>query len=213
MAKELFYDVYGFNTWLFKLINSFHTASYDAFMLYVTKLGDHRFFLPYLMVLGVYALLSIIWRKLRGKGAVKQHFVMWLGVFAVLGAAAVVNYAVLDMLKHYFEYSRPYMVLSREQIFVIEPLEAEKATQSFPSGHVAFITMMVIGLWPVLSHHMRLFGLFVIALVAWSRVAVGVHFPMDTVGAFLISGAVVLCVRLLLYTLFRKLFGLNCGGA
>ena len=211
-AKEFFYDWYGANEWFFKTINSLHAPSYDAFMLYITKLGDYHFFLPYLLILGIYALLSLLWRKIRGKAGVKQHLIMWIGAFLLLGAAAVANHIVISGLKEYFQYPRPYVILPSSDVIMLEAATAEDARHSFPSSHVAFITMMIVGLWSLLSHHMRLLGLFLIALVAWSRIAVGMHFPADTIGAFLISGGVVIAVRSVLYTLLRKLFGMNCGG-
>src|SRR5262245_45902567 len=82
-GKELLYDWYGANTWLFKFINDIHGPTYDAFMVLVTQLGNKYLVLQYMAALGVYALGSILYRKLFRKGGVRQHFVMWVGVFSV----------------------------------------------------------------------------------------------------------------------------------
>ncbi len=211
-AKELFYDWKGLNLWLFKAINSFHTAAYDAFMLFVTQIGNHRFFFPYLGVLFAYVLLNGIWRKLDKKGGTKQHFIMWFGVFLVLGIGFAVNGLIINGLKDYFEYPRPYAALSSDDVTLVEEIKSGNEHRSFPSGHVAFVTLMILGMWPVLSSQLRALGLFMILLVAWSRVAVGVHFPADTLGAFLITSGIVIAVRILIYQALRKMFRLNCGG-
>lgn len=210
-AKELFYDWEGLNVWLFKVINSIHSAAYDNFMLLVTELGNETLFLRFMAVLAVYAVLAGIWRKLRRRGGVKQHFIMWFGVFLVLSAGFVVIIPVKDSLKDYFAYPRPYVALDSADVTVVEQRPEADGHRSFPSGHVSFITLMVIGLWPVLSPRMRLWGGALIFLVAWSRIALGVHFPADTVGGFLITSAIVMVLRWLIYKLLRTM-EINCGG-
>jgi len=212
-AKEFFYDWHGLNNWLFKAINDIHNPDYDSFMLFVTQLGEKKFVLQYLSIFAIYALLSLVLKKIMRRGGVKQHFLMWFGALAVMCASFAVTMGIAYILKDYFQYPRPYAILPSAEFTQIEMQAPEKAYMSFPSGHVAFITLMVTALWPVLSHHIRLFGLFLIALVAWSRVALGVHFPADTVWAFLIAGVATIGVRATLYTFLRKFLGINCGGA
>lgn len=212
-GKELFYDWKGANSWFFKFINNnFHSDAYDAFVHFVTQLGDKNFFLPYLTVLLIYAVVTGLWRKLRRKAGTKQHFIMWFGVFAVLIAGTIINYIVVSELRDYFQYPSPSKVLPDKEVVLLEQLSKDDARRSFPSEHVALATSMIVGLWPVLSPHMRAFGLFLIALVAWSRIALGVNFPADAIGTFLITGGIIVAVRALLYAAFRKLFGMNCGG-
>jgi undecaprenyl-diphosphatase len=75
-----------------------------------------------------------------------------------------------------------------------EPLVRLPATPSFPSGHatVAFACATVLALavprlrWP----------LFVLAaLVAWSRVYVGVHYPLDVLAGAILGVLIGLVVR------------------
>lgn len=211
--KEIFYDWGGGNIWLFKAINGLHSPSYDDFMLMVTQLGNSRFFPYYLGILAIFAFFALSIRKLRGKGAARQQSVMWFGTFIVLITAFALNIIVIHTLKDHFEYPRPYVALSSSDVVQVEKLESDKNYASMPSGHVAFITLLVVGLWPVLSPHMRLLGMGLIALVAWSRVALGVHFPADTVWSVIITVIVVYCVRTILYALLLKFFGLRCGGS
>lgn len=210
--KELFYDWHGFNTWLFKAINGIHNDSYDAFMQFVTQIGNHRFFFPYLGTLLAYLLVSGLWKKLRRRGGVKQHFIMWFGVFLVLVIGFAANGMIINGIKDGLGYPRPYAALPSSQVVVLEEETSTNAHRSFPSGHVAFTTLMILSLWPVMSPPMRALGLFVIFLVGWSRIALGVHFPADTLGGFLITSTIVITLRVIIYKSLRKLFGINCGG-
>jgi signal peptidase II len=208
--KEFFYDWGGANAALFRGINSLHSPSYDAFMRFVTQLGDHHFFVPYMLVLGVYAAVTILFKKLLGKGGVKQQFYMWLGVFLVMVASFAAYGILSSWLKDYFQYARPYVLI--EGTVQLENREAADAYHSLPSGHVGFISIMIFSLWPLLSHHMKMLGLFLIALVAWSRIALGVHFPADTLWACVLGFSIAFFTRAVVYTFVRKIFRINCGG-
>lgn len=210
--KEWLYDWLGGNVWLFKLINGIHGGTYDLFMLCITQLGSKYFFLPYLTILLIYALIALLIKKVRNKIGVQRHIIMWTGVFIVLIAGFAVNTSIIYLLKDYLSFPRPYMALPAQAVTLIEIRGSEDAYHSFPSGHVGFITLMVVGLWPVLSFHMRLFGLFVIFMVAWSRIALGVHFPADVLGAFLLSSLIVITLRAVIYNTLQRFFGWHCGG-
>jgi membrane-associated phospholipid phosphatase len=209
--KEVFYDWGGANVALFQFINGIHGSGYNEFMRFATQIGDRHFFVPYLMMLGIYAFLSILYRKLFRKGAVMQHFIMWIGIFVVMVASFVTYAVIISWFKDYFAYARPYALI--EGVVQLEMKDASEAYRSFPSGHVAFISLMIFSLWPLLSKHMKLFGAFIILLVSWSRVSMGVHFPADALWGCALGFAIVFSMRVVIYTLLRKLFGIYCDGA
>ncbi len=83
-------------------------------------------------------------------------------------------------LKHLFATPRPAAVLTPEQIHVIGvPLQAN----SFPSGHtVAAFVLAGVAVFCAGERQRRHFGwlaLGLAALVAFSRIAVGAHWPLD----------------------------------
>lgn len=83
---------------------------------------------------------------------------------------------------------------------------------SFPSGHAsgaaALVGILLVVLWPILTSRSRPWmasGLIVGALcVAWTRVALGVHYLSDVVGGLALGATVVL--------VSMALFGLYPGG-
>jgi len=207
-GKEVWYDWGGANEWLFQQINAIHGDTYDAAMILLSRIADRHNFPYYIGGLAVFALLSFMVRKLASQGGAYHILVAWVGVFLLLGAGFVANYVIIGVMKDYFAYPRPYIALGN--VRVLELRDASDNFHSFPSGHVAFITMMVVGLWPVLSKNMKWLGAAVIFGVCWSRIALGVHFPADVVASFLIFLPLMVVVRALIYWILLRLFGLRC---
>lgn len=216
-VRELFYDWSGANKWLFVQINSIRGDLYDAFMRTVSHLSDFENFPYYFGLIAALVMGNLLLRKLSRKGGNKQYFVRWLGVFAVLIAGFVANVVVIDGAKKYFHYPRPYIALAKDKnyaeqkVFMLEAREGpEDDYRSFPSGHVAFMTMIVVALWPMLSGGMQWLGVGLIALAAWSRVSLGMHFPADALGSVLISFPLIVIVRAVVYGFLRRFLRLNC---
>jgi membrane-associated phospholipid phosphatase len=209
-AKDFFYNWGGLNEWLFKMINGIRGEHYDAAMQVISKLADKMLFPYYLAALIAFVLLSALVQKIRKKGGIRPRLVMWFGIIVVL-CVGFMGYAfITHTLKDVLSLPRPYVALPAQDVHLIEIRASEDAYHSFPSGHVGFITLMIFGLWPAFSYDWRWFTLLIIFAVAWSRVSLGVHFPADTVGAFLLIGGFTIVLRHFIYTIFRKLFGIHC---
>lgn len=81
-------------------------------------------------------------------------------------------------------------VLNTPRPFVIDvghTLIEHAPTGSFPSNHMSIFSGIALSYYFSLKRDLGRILLYVALLVAWSRVYVGVHFPMDMVGAFLIA--------------------------
>jgi membrane-associated phospholipid phosphatase len=147
------------NRALFALLNAWGPATSDWLWANVTVLGD---------TVVAFALCLPLWRR--------RPQALWAFVFvALLGAAWVHG------LKPFLDVARPPAVLPG--VHVIGPLFT---THSFPSGHAT--TAFAIGGLIALgsgSRALAAMALAVAALVALSRVVVGVHWPLDILaGAF-----------------------------
>lgn len=162
---QLHQDYYAFNIPLFHFMNGIAPHS-DWLWQNITFLGDG---------LPVFVLLVFFCRK--------HAHLLWLGILA-----ALITGLGVQALKYMADLARPAAYLGVEHIEVIG--KALKK-HSFPSGHAATAFVMA----GVLTHHIkqlnipypRILGLFIImfaSLIAWSRVVVGVHWPVDVmVGA------------------------------
>jgi membrane-associated phospholipid phosphatase len=100
-------------------------------------------------------------------------------------AAAIVTTAVTHTMKPWLALPRPVAVLGAEAITVIGP---ELRAKAMPSGHAAAALTLAGALVPAMkSRGARAAVLFLMTLVALSRVVVGAHWPMDVMAGALIG--------------------------
>lgn len=189
--KEIIYDWGGLNVWLFHFVNNVHADWLDQFMLLGTRIGDHTSFAP-ILCLPVLAALFAVPRAWYGQSEnAKTVTQLWLGAIAVFSFSYLLDGAVLSWLKPFLDFPRPPLALGEANVHVIGEL---KLHHSFPSGHSSFAMLICASFWP-LGRYWRIGGAFLLIWVGLSRISLGVHFPADVLGGFLLSLVVVLAVR------------------
>ena len=119
------------------------------------------------------------------------------GVLVVLSVVAV--WAAALALKLAFATPRPFLADP-----TLQPLFIHGGTDSFPSGHAAF--MAAVGFALFMRH--RIAGAwFVLAalVIGAARVSAGVHYPIDIVAGFILAGIGVYLVSILPMRLFKTI--------
>ncbi len=172
-GSHLWYDWGGLNHRLFLWIN--HAGSgwtWDHLAAWGALAGDHRHY-P-------------LWAALALALALKRPALLSPRAVLCLLVAYLVDALFVGSIKAWLDMPRPLMVLGPAAVHVIGP---PLLWRSFPSGHSAFAFSVMASLSP--GAHWALRGLLVVfALwVAWSRIAVGAHFPVDVLGGALIGVA------------------------
>ncbi len=101
--------------------------------------------------------------------------------------AALMAVAVADLLKYWFEMPRPFVILDGVQGIIEKDLYG-----SFPSAHMTFFTALAAASF---RKHITISGmLFAGALIiGLSRIAAGIHFPIDIIAGFIL-GIIVSCL-------------------
>jgi undecaprenyl-diphosphatase len=171
---------------LFKIINTHHTPFFDWFFLFVSNLGNGWVMLPLLFVF-------ILW----GTPKNRRTHIIFIAV-----AALSINIICNNVIKQYVDRPRPVsyffspnIVTPTEEwrLYEVHVVGDRLRDHSFPSGHANIIfavaTLMVIifgiKLWPAFLMAM---------MVAYSRVYMGAHFPLDTLGGACIGTVIALAV-------------------
>lgn len=154
---------------LFRAANGAHAPFFDLFFLFLTKP-------PYRVALFAALATLLIWR-----GGAKGRRAAITLVFVLLAA----DQLSASLLKPWIDRVRPCFAL--EEVRLLLPRQAR--SPSFPSSHATNAFAAAVVLWPV-SRSLRWVALGVAALVAYSRVYVGVHYPSDIVGGAILGAAV-----------------------
>lgn len=148
----------GMNKPLFLYINSATSHTYPSIWANITFLGDS---LPACLTM----LLFIR----------KKPNLVWSGISATLIATLIVN-----ILKYYVVSPRPPSVIETDMINIIGP---PLYSHSFPSGHtVTIFTLAGLLVFYFRTFLARLAIVTIAILIGISRIAVGVHWPVDVLG-------------------------------
>lgn len=98
-----------------------------------------------------------------------------------------ITYFLVQVAKQVVARPRPELLLAmtnQREIFL-------GAQYGFPSGHTAIATALSLTLWPYLPKGWRWIVPVWIGVVAFSRIYLGVHIPLDIVGGLTLGTAVV----------------------
>lgn len=116
------------------------------------------------------------------------------GIIAL--ASIVITFCICNLwLKNAVARVRPYEVINGLTILI-----GEEDTWSFPSGHAASSFAASIAILRCAKKWLGIPCVCIAALIAFSRLYVGVHYPTDVIGGI----AIGMIVALVLSGLFRK---------
>jgi membrane-associated phospholipid phosphatase len=119
--------------------------------------------------------------------------------YAVAGGSA---YVLAFVVEHIIDRARPEG-LTHDLV-----LRAAQGGAGFPSGHVATLAALCLTAWFFVSWPWRIGLVVLVGAEAWSRIFLGVHAPLDTVGALGVACIVVGVLHIAPVKL-RKLFFLD----
>ena len=149
---------------------------------YITYLGDG-------MAAG--CILAVVFRK--------DPRIALVGIIAVLGSGMIVQ-----VLKSFFSIPRPAGILNMDEFYLFGDI---LKSRGFPSGHSS-TAFSLLGTFFYAHDNKKKGWLFFSAalLIAFSRVAIGIHWPADILAGSMIGLAVIylISIKLKNYTLNPK---------
>ena len=138
----------------------------------------------------------------------RNRSIMPVATGAVAAAAA---WALANLAKVIADRPRPYQAIAGA---VLRQPPAHGT--SFPSSHTAVTVAVVLALLPFLPRAMAGVAIGYAVLVGWSRVYLGVHYPLDILGGagigMAVGGAILLALGVLFHRVHRAARAATDGG-
>jgi membrane-associated phospholipid phosphatase len=172
----------GWDARLFRIVNEVQPAAASV----LTPLS--HLFLPVGIIAAV--LFAVVYVVARNRGFLPA---------AAAAIAAGAAWVLANVAKAIADRPRPYEVMTGA---VLRQPPAHGT--SFPSSHTAVTLAVVIALMPFLARPLAAVGIAYAVLVGWSRVYLGVHYPLDVLAGAGIGMAVAGAVLLALQALLRR---------
>ena len=170
--NQIFFSLYGL---------AHQSSTFDKIAVFIT---DPLIYIM-LILISVYFLIDI--KDLHRK--IDFNFILEkIKVFIPVLATGVLAWGVGDILKLIFKLERPFVLFSQ-----VHPLVSESGF-AFPSLHSTLITALSFAVF----FKNKRFGyicLFIALLIGLSRIVVGVHFPVDVVGGFILGFIIAFAVN------------------
>lgn len=159
-------------------LESIRNPVLDAFMSVITHLGGEAFF----MIIA----LTVFWCFNKKEG----YYLLFVGFMGLIAN---------QFLKLLYQIPRPWV--KDPSFTIVESARAEATGYSFPSGHTQDIVGTLGGIvrWQK-ERWLRIVCIVLMTLVAFSRMYLGVHTPMDVA----ISALVALVLIFVLYPIVQK---------
>ncbi|MCT4665600.1 MAG: phosphatase PAP2 family protein [Flavobacteriales bacterium] len=176
---------------IFIYLNNLGTETWDGFWLFITN--------KYTMI-GFYVLMMYFMYKKFGKK-------FWIPLLFTILCAALSDRISVDLFKEVFKRLRPTHDPSMDGLF--RALQGKGGPYTFVSSHATNVFAMSFWLYHLLKKDFPfLKWLFLGAtIVAYSRIYVGKHYPLDLIGGALLGLIIGKMVLELFRFLSKKWFG------
>jgi len=123
------------------------------------------------IILGIYVVCMLLWEKRR--------------IFPIASACVVsglLGNFVKDYLKSLVKRPRPFLDIPALEILIKRP-----KSYSFPSGHTTLAFSVAFIIYRILPKRYSIPAFCIAALVAFSRLYMGVHYPTDILGGICVG--------------------------
>jgi undecaprenyl-diphosphatase len=215
MLKEIFYDWCGANMDIFIFINQLHAfKELDIIMIICSEIAFYSYVPLYLLLIVIYVIYYI--KAAPTIELCTARTILWFRIGLGLTLSYMLAGVIMLLLKQYCYMPRPFCLFydippQRYLLSVLSPplvdaMSQIKCNHSFPSGHTAFMIIMVANLWLGMNWLFRILGIGLIALVALSRIYLYAHFPADILGGAIVAVTITLFVQLILWKFLVKLW-------
>lgn len=175
--KFLLYDWGGWNVALFQAINSGMPSALDPLAWFFSLIGSYW--------TAPLTLLGLWWWSMSASNPKRTRAVQHR--LAAFGVAFVLALLAASTLKWWLDFPRPPAVLGH----FVHVIGVAELRYSLPSGHATYAALVVGAFWPLMGRGGRLALVCYAALVGWSRIAAGMHFPADLLAGWTLGASCI----------------------
>ena len=152
---------------------------------------------PYFVVLGAGIFLLFHHEVLPSKNPFKIFKQKWKEIVLVFFAGGFA-WVISHFLKTIFHTLRPFVEFSNVHNLISE------TGYAFPSGHATFYMALAFAVF--LTHKKAGYWfMFFALLIGLARIIVGVHFPIDILGGFILGALIAYLVRFIYDKIYGKI--------
>ncbi len=193
-------DYHNVNLEIFRFFNDgFGKTEYDSLMKAgdLIGTGDSNFILFIYIAILIFFFAYNLFKKKDPKH-VKEILNLWLTATITVILSLVIGYIFIIIFKNYTKMPRPFCSL--DNIYIIHDIVSKlDCNLSFPSGHTFFLTAITASFWHIFNKKMKFFCVLLIIFVAISRIVSGAHYPIDILGAVVITLPLTISLRNIVY--------------
>jgi membrane-associated phospholipid phosphatase len=194
LFKNIFYDWFGLSKTLQQCLHTLtENETYNQIMLISSNyLGNYKLFPAHLALIAIMLSLVVhnLNKQLSRSSLIKYHSDIIRSAY-VLSTSLIVGVILTEISKRFFALPRPFCadhMLSQIAL-------SENCFRAFPSGHSAYITIMIGSFWPLLNKPFKIIAVIMALLVYISRISLDYHYPSDVIYSALISLGILLFVN------------------
>lgn len=129
-----------------------------------------------------------------------QVFVRTFNNFITIGISYAVTGIIFAILKYNVNFVRP---LCDHKLFTIITEDMVRCFSSFPSGHSAVATLILLSLYPILGFTSRVLLIMLSSALFIARVSLATHYPADVVYSIVMTSIIFIISRLLVSSLMQ----------
>lgn len=191
--KEIFYNWWGYNTEIFYFLNHLgNTRILPQILHFLSQLFNIENFVVYYFLLCGLSYCYVV-RHYQARNDYREEFFRIYNSLVHIGICYAVFGLIYAALKFSINLPRPFCSLPSGTFETVINTASERCMSSFPSSHSGLALMVTVLAWRYLNGFARACAIIVTIMVAFSRIALSMHYPADIVYSYLI---VLLVIKL-----------------